>query len=566
MRWASTHVEHQTLNAVVEIIPMWLDTLDQHLRASSQGYGYGNINDFWYAGAPMESDSGISITPDNAMRQSTTYKCVTWKASQFAKLPKKIYERVDDVTGKSGRREARGHRLYNVVHARPNPAVTSFVFFQQVSMDLDIEGNFYAYIQKDQFGRPVYLWRLLPDVSHMRITTKPVADPGAPGDKVAQVFYVATDMWGNETNFFQDEILHIRGLGFDGIRGFSPIRLMMNSLGWNRGTERYGAQFFKNASRPSGLLISPTTIKSPQREELIESLTNSGKRAGSLALIEGSLKYQKMTMDQDEAQFIETLEYQQEDICGIFGVKPHKVGIMRHMTNNNVEQQNIEAVTDTLHPMCEGVEQWMDFALLSDSPSTGFGGGAENDRFYFEFELKGLLRGDMAARSTYYQIMVNIGVMSPNDVADEENMDRFEGGDIHVMQLNMATLENIADPPVKALPPAPDSKEVPAEDSTDETPSKALLRERFQAAYIHVYRDAVGRIMTKKRPEDRARSAAKTFYSLFMGLAEGLGVKTLDVKFTTEYLGALALRVATWTNDLEGIAAAELNRAISVLI
>lgn len=550
---------------------MLLRVLDRQIQASSGGYGYGNINDFWYGGAPQESDTGISITPENAMRISTVWKCVNWRAEQFAKLPKKIYERAT-IAGAPGRKEAPDHRLYRVVHTTPNGVISSMAFWMLVSMDLDLYGNSYAWKQKDAFGRVVGLWRLLPDAAHMRVVTKTVANPDAPEGKETINVYCGTDNQGVEHSFYADEILHFRGLGYNSRIGYSPIEMQRQSLGYSRAASRFGGQFFKNASRPSAIVSIPNALKPEKKKELIEQLSMSGKKAGAIALIEGAMTMSKWGFTQDEAQFIETMQFNEEDIAGIFKVKPHKIGIMRNMTNNNVEQQNIEAVTDCIHPLCENIEQWFDMQMFSSAGSTGYGGGAEIDRFYFENELKGMMRGDMATRSKYYQIMVGLGVMSPNMVCDEENMERFDGGDVHLTMANMTTLKAIAmdEDPARARqvptgtpdPDNPDAAPTPAKPTPPKQKPAKDPNARFIEAYAHVFRDAVGRTAARKNVDDRTKSAAKTFFAVINSLAVTLGHGMPSSKFMIGYLGALTKRAEQWNiADVETITQSELTRA-----
>ena len=530
---------------------MFLASLDRQIVAAQSGYSTGNISDFWYSGAPMESDSGVVITPETAMRISTVWKCIRWRGETFAKLPKKLFRHAF-VEGRAGRVEAREHHLFRIIHKRPNPLMPSFAFFELMSRDLDTEGNFYAYIQRDDLGRPKHLWRFLPDVDRMQIKVTRTIDPQS-GSTVAKYWYAFLDNNGEPHTFYPDEILHIRGLGYDGLRGYSPVRMMMNTLGWNRATQRNSAQFFKNASRPSVILSSATVIKQPQKDELIAALTNAGKRAGSVALIEGGIKADKWSLTPDEAQFIETMEYQQEDIAGIFSVKPHKIGILRNMTNNNIEQQNIEASTDGMQPLSVRVTSWIDLQLLTET---------ESGEYYTEVELKGMVAGDMKSRSDFYKTMINIGVMSPNQVAAEENIEPSEFGDIHVMQLNMAPLDKIATMEATSAR----AKMGTPEDGGADNEKKSLLMSRFHSAYLHVVRDAVGRITNKKKVADRERSVAQTFYYVVEGIAEGLDVR-IGTDFRTEYLKALVQRVADWkVEDTDRIAAEELDRVIDALI
>ena len=537
-----------------------LATLDQQIRAAQSG-SPGPAADFWYQPIGEDSDSGIRINSETAMRITTVYKCARWRGEQFAKLPKKLFERIV-MMERSGRKEAHNHRLFPLIHKSPNPVMPSFAFFEFLSRDLDLEGNFYAFIQRDDFFRVRALWRLRPD----RCTPKPVqvADASQPTGKRTDVIYEVTDDNGIPYKFFSDEILHVPGLGFDGIRGYNPIQMNMQLLGWHRAAQRNSATFYKKGSRPSMIINAETPIKDPKvKQELISSLSQNGRDSGAIALIEGGVKVHKWSIDPDEAQHLETMQYTEEGICGFMMTPPHKVGILRNMNNSIAEQQNIGAVTDSIQPLCERVEQWFDFRLLSDAPSTGIGGGTERDRFYMECELKGMMRGDTAARSAFYTAMRNIGVMSTNDIREEENMPPVEGGDIYVLNSAFATIQRIEDgTAVRSGTQTPDD---PNDAQRQDTQKKNSGSAHMRAVFQPIFQDAVGRVMNKKRPEDRESSAAKTFFSLFVGVVKAHEWEA-NTDFVSDYLGALAKRAAAWEGSAEDIAADELDRAVIAII
>jgi HK97 family phage portal protein len=525
-----------------------LSTIDRHIRAESIRQDGSWISDHVLSSG-QDSDAGISVNERSGMRISAVWKCIRARAETFAMLPKKMFERIE-ILGRPGRKEAPQHPLYRIVHTNPNPTMTSMQFFELLSADLDSWGNNYNYIERGSTtGRVRYLWRIRPD--YVRIDTT--------GGLLR--YFITTDT-GKEEPFLPDEILHIRGLGYDGIKGYSPIRMMMQTLGWNAAAQRYGAGFFKNASRPSGLVSLTDGVKPEKKPDIIEALKASGREAGKLVLIEGAVTYHKMTMDQDEAQFLETMQYQEEDICGIFRVPPHKVGNLRRSTNNNIEHQDIEWVRDSIQPICERTEQSFDMQLLSDAPSSGRGGGSERDRFYMECELKGLLRGDTAARTTFYREMFNTGSYSQNDILEAEHEEVFEGGDEHWIQLNMVPISMAKELLTQAKENPAEEKE-PAESVQDRITRE--LQARVKVCYARLFRDAVGRILARKNG-DRERSAQSAFRHILVSLAEGLSVKVED-EFIDRYLAAMGKRASTW-NDSEAdtVAAAELERAVNALL
>jgi HK97 family phage portal protein len=528
-----------------------LASFDRQIRNASY-----NDTEGWFANwlrGGEDSDSGVSVSEANAMKMATVWKCVNWRAKMFGMLPKKIKERVD-ILGRSAEREARTHPLYSLIHTAPNPTITSTAWFSLISADVHLYGNSYAY--KERFpksARLAALWRILPDMVRIEVD-----------NATQQIWYFVSYGNGQEQKFFADEILHIRGLGFDGIRGYSPIQMQKQTLGWVKATRQFSAKFYKNAFRPSGLLISPTSMKDQAKRSLIDNLKAQGKEGG-LALIEGALEYKPLGIPQDDAQFIETMEFQDDDICGIMEVKPHKVGIMRNMTNNNVEQQNIEAVTDCIQPFAVMVEQWMDLQLLSDMPSTGRGGGTERDRFFIECELKSLLRGDTAAQTAHIEKMIDKGVYSDNDARDYLGLSPYVGGDRYWMNAAYQPIDRVDELIDKKVEPAP-APAIP--DATSAPPAN---HDSVKILMSGFFRDALGRLLNRPA-KDREKSLPTIFRPVLIGTSAALEkpvtetVITGRMSFIEDYLGAMAKRSIVWTNEhLKNIATEEVDRAITAM-
>lgn len=523
-----------------------LATMDRAIRAHSSGGNPNAIHDFWFDDVGVESDSGIRVTPKSALQISTVFKCIRARAETFGTVPKKLKERVE-ILGRSGQRDARQHPLFFLLNTAPNPLTTSMAYFEALSADMDQWGHHRAWIQRNpRSGKPVALWRLQPDKVSVEVAEN------SRGQK--QVWYVVSDANGKQARFYPDEIFNVPGLGSDGINGYSPVRLLMNTLGWNRATERYGAQYFREASRPSGIVNTEHPIKDQRvKDEIIASLRASGKKAGSLVLIEGGLQFHKLAMDQDEAQFIQTMEYQQEDICGIFRVPPHKIGILRRATNNNIEHQDIEWVRDSIQPICERVEQWFDLQMLSDQPSTGVGGGTERERFFMECELKGLLRGDTAAQTAHLEKMRDKGIYSANDCRDYLGLPPYENGDVYFINAAYIPVES-AEKLAEQRNSAPAVAPAPARED-----ASAVVQQRLMRSYRHVFRNAAIRVMKRSK-----RDAGAIFRPILEGLAEGLSM-AVDEDFLTAYLSSMEKRSASW-QDVEVVSAEELDRAVAMIL
>jgi len=514
-------------------------------RAETYADPYDRDNPNWlqrFLTGGEESDSGIAVNESTAIKNPIIWKCVNWRAKMFGMLPKKLKERTE-LFGRPAQIEAQNHPLFPLLHTAPNPTITSAAWFGLISADLHLWGNSYALIERGSAtGRIRALWRLRPDMVRVCV-------------EYSEIVYYVRDDHGGEKRFGTGDILHIRGLGFDGIQGYSPIRMMMQTIGWSGAARRYGAQFFKKASRPSFLAIAPAAIGDPKKkQELIKALTMSGREAGQGLLIEGAMEIKPLTMPQDEAQFVETIQMQDEDIAGVMEVKPHEIGIMRNMTNNNVEQETISSVTRCLQPFAIGVEQWLDLQLLSDAPSSGRGGGTERDRFFVQCELKVLLRGDTAAQTAHIIAMRDRGIYSGNDCADYLGLPSFEGGDVRVINRAYGPIDMIREWSMTSQNNPP---------STTGGNGNSDSAEGAKSSFSRIFRDAVGRTINRK--QDRHGFVVMTFEPILSGIAANLNVD--DPVFITGYLGAMGERSATWDKDnADRISTEELTRVVDALI
>lgn len=234
-----------------------------------------------------------------------------------------------------------------------------------------------------------------------------------------------------------EDVLHIPGLGFDGLVGYSPIAMAKNAIGLAIATEEYGAKFFANGAAPSGVLEHPGTIKDPQRvRDAWMSQFSGSRNAGKVAVLEEGMKYTPISISPEQAQFLETRKFQINEIARIFRVPPHMVGDLEKSSFSNIEQQSLEFVKYTLDPWVIRWEQSLQRTLLSSE---------EKKRYYFKFNLEGLLRGDYASRMTGYATARQNGWMSANDIRELENLDRIPaelGGDLYLINGNMLPLGN----------------------------------------------------------------------------------------------------------------------------
>lgn len=352
--------------------------------------------------------SGKMVNERTAMQTSVVYACIRILAESIASLPLHVYERTPD-GGKEIRPE---HPLYILLHDEPNPEMTSFVFRETLMSHLLLWGNAYSQIIRNGKGYPVALYPMLPD--------RMSVDRNSAGELV---YTYQSDK--GAINLNRDSVLHIPGLGFDGLIGYSPIAMAKNAIGMALATEEYGAAFFANGANPGGVLEHPGVVK--DRDRLRESWQSqfSGANAHKVAVLEEGLKFHQMSIPPEQAQFLETRKFQINEIARIFRVPPHMVGDLEKSSFNNIEQQSLEYVKYTLDPWVIRWEQSLQRSLIMPG---------EKSKLYIKFNLDGLLRGDYHTRMMGYSTGIQNGFLSVNDVRGLEGMNLLseeEGGNIH---------------------------------------------------------------------------------------------------------------------------------------
>ena len=361
------------------------------------------------------STSGKSVNPKNAVQVSTVYACVRVIAETIASLPLGVYE-----TTEKGSQKAVEHPLYRLLHDEPNPEMTSFVWRETVLSHLLLWGNSYSQIIRSGKTSILGLYPLLPD--RMEVDR----------DSGGRLTYTYTTTEGSAVQLNPEDVLHIPGLGFDGIMGYSPIALEKNAIGLGIAAEEYGSKFFQNGARPSGILTHPNTIRDPKRLRESWNATYGGSSNGAkVAILEENMSFTPISLPNNEAQFLETRKFQVEEICRIFRVPPHLIGDLSRSTFSNIEHQSIDFAMHTIRPWLVRIEQAMNRALFSDT---------EKGRFYVQFNIDGLMRGDYKSRMEGYAIARQNGWMSANDIRALENMNPIpdeDGGNTYLCNGNL---------------------------------------------------------------------------------------------------------------------------------
>ena len=374
------------------------------------------------------STAGKAVNERSAMQMTAVYACVRILSEAIAGLPLHLYKYGCD----GSKEKAVEHPLYFLLHDEPNKEMTSFVFRETLMTHLLLWGNAYAQVIRNGKGEVIALYPLIPNRMEVNRTDR------------GQLYYQYTTssddaptVEGSTAVLMPEDVLHIPGLGFDGLVGYSPIAMAKNAIGLAIATEEYGAKFFANGAAPSGVLEHPGTIKDPQRvRDAWMSQFSGSRNAGKVAVLEEGMKYTPISISPEQAQFLETRKFQINEIARIFRVPPHMVGDLEKSSFSNIEQQSLEFVKYTLDPWVIRWEQSLQRTLLSSE---------EKKRYYFKFNLEGLLRGDYASRMTGYATARQNGWMSANDIRELENLDRIPaelGGDLYLINGNMLPLGN----------------------------------------------------------------------------------------------------------------------------
>lgn len=364
--------------------------------------------------------SGKNVTEETAIQISTVYACVRVLAETIASLPLNVYES----DGKGGSRIAENHPLEYLLHDAPNEEMTSFIWREQMMTQILLRGNSYSQIVRSGKTAILSIYPLLS--SNMTVDRD---DSGA----LTYKYQMADE---NTITLSPSEVLHIPGMGFDGIMGYSPIALMKTTLGLTLAAEEYGSKVFGNGATPAGVLTHPNRLKDPEKLRNAWNAAYGGSaNAGKIAILEEGMKFERISMPNSEAQFLETRKFQVSEICRIYRVPPHMVGDLEHATFSNIEHQSISFAVHTIRPWLVRIEQSMNKALFSEN---------ERGKYFVKFNMDGLMRGDYKSRMEGYAIARQNGWMSADDIRGLENLNPIgaaKGGEEYLVNGNMIPIK-----------------------------------------------------------------------------------------------------------------------------
>jgi HK97 family phage portal protein len=463
----------------------------------------------------------MAVTPETAMRLAAVYSCTRVASETLASLPLILYRRLPN----GGKERAIDHPLYRVLHDTPNQWQTSMEFVEMMQAHLELRGNAFAHIIPGPRGAIDQLVPLHPDLVQVY---------RLPNGKLK---YQVRSRFSGEVNWYlQEEIFHLRGLSSDGLVGLSPIALQRETVGTGLGMQDYAARFFANDATATAWIKHPAKFKDDAARAKFQENWRKSQTAENrfkTPVLEDGLELKSIGISNKDSQFLEATAAKAVEICGMYRVPPHKIGMLDRSTHSNIENQNIEWVVDGVRPRAVRWERRVNTDLI-DPLNEVLGGD-----YFAEFLIDGLLRGDLKSRMDAYAVARQWGLINPNGVARLENWEPIaeeDGGDDYWRPVNMAVVG--APMPAGALPgqpigaepepkndapdpPPPPESDEPADDEGEDAPAKKKAEADRRLLELFA-KEAAGRVVRKEisalrkmlsRDPDSFNERAEAFYA-----------------------------------------------------
>lgn len=355
---------------------------------------------------------------DKALTLTAVWCAIRLLAESVSSLPVSVYSKQPN----GDKLEDSKSPIYNLVKFKPNYYQNKITFFEFIMLSICTEGNSYVQIVRNNSGTPVQLICLDPSNVSVVVNNNELfyqVDGGAVLDS--------------------SDMLHFKTITDDGVTGLSPIDQCAKALNWGVSLEEFGSTFFSNGAKPSSILQTDRALSDTALQRLKTSFNNNYgklKNSNSTIVLEEGLTFKPISISPEQAQFLSSRQFSIEEVARIFNVPPHMLKDLSKSSFNNIEMQSQEFVTYTLMPYITRIEQEMNLKLFRTN---------ELGKTFIEFNVNGLLRGDVKSRTEAYKTAITNGYMSINEVRQKENMNSIEGGDKHFMQMNMTTIDKIGE-------------------------------------------------------------------------------------------------------------------------
>jgi HK97 family phage portal protein len=529
------------------------------------------------------TDSGIRVSEMTALQVSTVFACVQLISSAIGFLPLHVFEWIDTADRRPGKRIAYEHNVYDLLRYEPNPEMTALTFRKTLQSHALLWGNLYAEIQRDKGNSVLALWPRNPARTKPRRVMQPTC-VGQFGEVVpaGTLIYETTEGVDELTDLETDaqplssprliaaeDMIHVPGLALDGRLGQSVIWLTRQAVGLALATEKYGSKYFGNGARPGGVVTHPGKLSTQARENLKRSWQEAqgGENAHKTAVLEEGMKFEAASSENEAAQFLQTRQFQKDEICSIFSVPPHMIGDTGKQNRANTEQIGLEFVTFTLGPW---LESWTQELKRRVFPKMGRTAG----KYFPKFETRQLAMPDAESRRNFYATVKQWGVGSTNDIREMEDWNPVDdpAADALWMPVNMTAMGG-QEKPQEVVPPADEPPDEPAADEPSAGGDKTNAR--VIRLYSRIFRDAIGRILKRRNPD--SETIRLTFGPILCSIAEACGGPEIafdgapgfeSSRFAADYLNQMATRVQEWrtaNGELDALSDRELARAAAAI-
>lgn len=470
-----------------------------------------------WIGGGEKTRAGVRINGETALTYATVWQAVNVIAGDVSQLPIKLYR----MNGED-RESDREHPASRLVRRRPHPHISAGTFVQTLQAHALMWGNGYAQIVRNGAGRPVRLLPLLPDRTYPVIKGGRLWYETRVGSERDQEKPAENKiMTVNPQN-----MLHIKGLGFDGLAGYSVIKLARESWGLGLSAEQHGAKWFGNYAMPSGYLKFQGKLAEDTKNEFRKEWSKlyGGENSSSTAVLTGDWDYKALTMSNEDSQFLESRKFQRSEVASWFNLPPHKVGDLERATFSNITDQNRDYLERSLMRWLVTWQEELNEKLLSEKEK-------EQESHYFEFMTDAFLRGNKTERTEAQVSQVLNGLASINDIMRQENMNSIgPDGDVRFMPLNITTVERaIEGPPERDENPAGDqnpSEVEPDEETEKDTTEEPPTEDRARAMAVRVL---TSMLKSETKTITQYAKESKNFMSAVEGYYDRWRSKLLEI-------------------------------------
>ena len=399
----------------------------------------------WHGDGGNRTPSGIRVTADNSMACSAYTACIRVISDAVSSLPLHVYERLAN----GGKAKAPANPVYRLLHMQPNPWQTAQEFRDWMTGMYLHYGASYAEIRPGARGAVSELWPL----HSSRMEAERLED--------GRLRYRYKEPSGKITTYSQDQIFALRFTTEDGIKPIPTYKLFQNVIGLSQALETHAATYFGSGARPGVILESDNPIPPEASERLREQwerMHRGPDRAFRTSVLPNGVKVRELSGSNESAQMLESRQFAVVECTRIFRVPPHMIQDLSRSTYSNIEVQGTEFLQHCLLPHLKRWESAISRDLIVD-----------DERYFAEHSVSGLLRGDHASRSAYYVSALQNGWMSVNEIRELENLNPIgPEGDKHFVQLNMTTLDKVGEEPATEPVPPVEDETSPADDAEDQ--------------------------------------------------------------------------------------------------